>query len=131
MKIKKIFNLFMIIVLAVLTSNTCVYSQKKSKKNSVTFDETLHESVEYREIGPFRGGRSAAVVGVEGNPKLFYFGATGGGDFAPTVQGVQVKNELIEKVNVQLTKYDKIISEDIPNFNSSFKKLELDYLNVF
>ena len=57
--------------------------------------------------------------------------AFGGGDFAPTVQGVQVKNELIEKVNVQLTKYDKIISEDIPNFNSSFKKLELDYLNVF
>ena len=53
-----------------------------------------------------------------------------GGDFGPTVQGVQVKNELIEKVNVQLSKYDKIISEDIPNFNSSFKKLELDYLNV-
>ena len=69
----------MIIGLAVLTSNTSVYSQKKSKKNSVTFDETLHESIEYREIGPFRGGRSAAVVGVEGNPKLFYFGATGGG----------------------------------------------------
>ena len=54
-----------------------------------------------------------------------------GGDFGPTVQDVQVKNELIEKVNAQLTKYDKIISEDIPNFNSSFKKLELDYLNVF
>ena len=53
-----------------------------------------------------------------------------GGDFGPTVQDVQVKNELIEKVNAQLTKYDKIISEDIPNFNSSFKKLELDYLNV-
>ena len=54
-----------------------------------------------------------------------------GGDFGPTVQDVQVKNELIEKVNAQLAKYDKIISEDIPNFNSSFKKLELDYLNVF
>ena len=53
-----------------------------------------------------------------------------GSDFGPTVQDVQVKNELIEKVNAQLTKYNKIISEDIPNFNSSFKKLELDYLNV-
>ena len=53
-----------------------------------------------------------------------------GGDFGPTVQDVQVKNELIEKVNAQLTKYDKIITKDIPNFNSSFKKLELDYLNV-
>ena len=54
-----------------------------------------------------------------------------GGDFGPTVQDIQVKNELIEKVNVQLAKYDKIISDDIPNFNSSFKKLELDYINVF
>ncbi|MDG2475801.1 MAG: glycosyl hydrolase [Flavobacteriaceae bacterium] len=60
-------------------SNTNVYSQKKSKKNSVSFDKVLHESVEYREIGPFRGGRSGAVVGVPGNPQLFYFGATGGG----------------------------------------------------
>ena len=79
MKIKNIFNLFIIIGLAVLSSNTVIYSQKKSKKNLVVFDKILHESVEYREIGPFRGGRSAAVVGVPGNPKLFYFGATGGG----------------------------------------------------
>src|SRR5262245_63339126 len=33
----------------------------------------------YRHIGPFRGGRSAAVTGVPGKPNLFYFGATGGG----------------------------------------------------
>ena len=79
MKIKKIFNLIMIFALAVLSTSTSIYSQKKSKKNLVTFDKVLHESVEYREIGPFRGGRSAAVVGVPGNPKLFYFGATGGG----------------------------------------------------
>ena len=69
----------MIFALAVLSTSTSIYSQKKSKKNLVTFDKVLHESVEYREIGPFRGGRSAAVVGVPGNPKLFYFGATGGG----------------------------------------------------
>ena len=44
-----------------------------------------------------------------------------GGDFGPTVQDVLVKNELIEKVNIQLTEYNKIMSEDIPNFNSSQK----------
>ena len=33
----------------------------------------------FRCVGPFRGGRSAAVTGVEGNPMLFYMGATGGG----------------------------------------------------
>jgi len=42
-------------------------------------DEALYEALEYRLIGPFRGGRSAAVTGVPGKPNLFYFGATGGG----------------------------------------------------
>src|SRR5210317_2458376 len=79
MRITKIFNFFTLIGLVVLMSITGLNSQKKSKKNSVSFDKVLHESVEYREIGPFRGGRSAAVVGVPGNPNLFYFGATGGG----------------------------------------------------
>ncbi|RXG24422.1 WD40/YVTN/BNR-like repeat-containing protein [Leeuwenhoekiella aequorea] len=42
-------------------------------------DESLYDALEYRLIGPFRGGRSAAVTGVPGKPNLFYFGATGGG----------------------------------------------------
>ena len=54
-----------------------------------------------------------------------------GGDFSPTDQDVKVKNDLIEKVNVQLEIYDTIISNEIPSFNSSFKELELDYLNVY
>ncbi len=33
----------------------------------------------WRSIGPYRGGRSAAVTGVAGKPNLFYFGSTGGG----------------------------------------------------
>src|SRR4051794_19712936 len=36
-------------------------------------------SMRYRNIGPFRGGRSATVTGVPGKPLLFYFGSTGGG----------------------------------------------------
>ena len=35
--------------------------------------------MQYRSIGPYRGGRSSAVTGVEGKPNLFYFGAAGGG----------------------------------------------------
>ena len=33
----------------------------------------------WREIGPFRGGRSVAVAGHKDFPNTFYFGATGGG----------------------------------------------------
>lgn len=43
------------------------------------YDETLYNSLQYRCVGPFRGGRSAAVCGVPGKPNLFYFGSTGGG----------------------------------------------------
>lgn len=43
------------------------------------YDEKYYESLEFRNIGPFRGGRSAAVAGVAGKPLLYYFGSTGGG----------------------------------------------------
>ena len=35
--------------------------------------------MEWRCIGPWRGGRSCAVTGVIGQPNTYYFGATGGG----------------------------------------------------
>ncbi len=42
-------------------------------------DPTLFQAMRWRNIGPFRGGRSTAVTGVRGHPLTFYFGATGGG----------------------------------------------------
>ena len=44
-----------------------------------SFDETEYDALEYRLVGPFRGGRSAAVTGVSNKPNLYYFGSTGGG----------------------------------------------------
>ncbi len=46
---------------------------------TVNYDDKLYNALEWRSIGPYRGGRSAAVTGVPGNPNLFYFGGTGGG----------------------------------------------------
>jgi photosystem II stability/assembly factor-like uncharacterized protein len=37
------------------------------------------EGLEWRHVGPWRGGRVTAVTGVPGNPALYYMGATGGG----------------------------------------------------
>src|SRR5205823_7938358 len=42
-------------------------------------DDPAFAGLSYRLVGPFRGGRSAAVTGVPGKPSLFYFGSTGGG----------------------------------------------------
>ncbi|PHS67004.1 MAG: glycosyl hydrolase [Flavobacterium sp.] len=46
---------------------------------SQNYNPELFDAMEYRLLGPFRGGRSAAVTGIPNKPNLFYFGATGGG----------------------------------------------------
>jgi photosystem II stability/assembly factor-like uncharacterized protein len=48
-------------------------------ESSGQFNPDYISSLEWREIGPYRGGRSCAVTGVPGKPNLYYFGATGGG----------------------------------------------------
>jgi photosystem II stability/assembly factor-like uncharacterized protein len=71
----------MLIVCGLFIVPTNSYAQKRGKKSSSesTIPSELYSSLEYRLVGPFRGGRSAAVTGVPGQPNLFYFGATGGG----------------------------------------------------
>ena len=46
---------------------------------SSTIDALVLKALQWRSIGPPRGGRSIAVSGVKGRPKEAYFGATGGG----------------------------------------------------
>ena len=43
---------------------------------------------QYRSIGPYRGGRSAAVAGVPSQPFVYYYGGTGGGVWKTTDGGI-------------------------------------------
>jgi photosystem II stability/assembly factor-like uncharacterized protein len=43
--------------------------------------------LQWRSIGPFRGGRVTAVAGVASQPMVYYFGATGGGVWKTTDGG--------------------------------------------
>lgn len=43
------------------------------------FDPSLYNQLEWRNIGPKRGGRCLGVAGSPGRPDEYYFGATGGG----------------------------------------------------
>jgi len=78
---KKVFLRTGLIILACCLLPMGAEAQRRSRNqtSTTTYPETLYSSMEYRLIGPFRGGRSAAVTGVPGKPNLFYFGATGGG----------------------------------------------------
>ena len=51
----------------------------------------LFKSMQWRFVGPFRGGRSIAVCGSAQRPKEYYFGATGGGIWKTIDAGVNWK----------------------------------------
>ncbi len=83
-----------------LIPNAEAQRKKKKNKNSGTtplsnsqkVDEKLFNSLEWRNVGPFRGGRSCAVTGVPGKPNLYYFGSTGGGVWKTTDGGRNWEN---------------------------------------
>jgi len=66
--------------------------ETKAVTSSSVYDETLLKNVNYRLLGPFRGGRSAAVSGSYKQKNIFYFGATGGGVWKTTDAGSNWKN---------------------------------------
>lgn len=55
-------------------------------------DSLLLSKVQYRLVGPFRGGRSGAVTGDPRQKNVFYFGATGGGVWKTIDGGSNWKN---------------------------------------
>ena len=69
--------------------NSQAQSSRKSKNTSSADipDQSVFDNLEYRNIGPFRGGRSAAVTGVPSQPRTYYMGATGGGVWKTTNSG--------------------------------------------
>src|SRR5207244_6307923 len=52
------------------------------------YDQSLLKGLQWRSIGPYRGGRSTAVAGVTSQPNIFYFGSTGGGVWKTTDGGI-------------------------------------------
>ncbi|WP_026913576.1 WD40/YVTN/BNR-like repeat-containing protein [Christiangramia portivictoriae] len=76
---QSLLRLSVLLLIAILFNSQKHIAQENS--------EELYSALEYRLIGPFRGGRSAAVTGVPGKPNLFYFGAAGGGVWKTTNGG--------------------------------------------
>lgn len=67
-------------------------AQKRKKAKPISFSSEAYASLAYRELGPFRGGRSAAVAGIPNDPNRYYFGATGGGVWKTEDGGKTYKN---------------------------------------
>ena len=66
------------------------FSEKKNVGNS--FDSIVHEIGEWRNIGPFRGGRSTASTGITGDNQTYFMGTTGGGLWKTSDAGISWNN---------------------------------------
>ena len=55
-------------------------------------DSKLFQALEWRNVGPFRGGRATTVAGVPSQPRTFYMGATGGGVWKTDDDGLTWRN---------------------------------------
>lgn len=86
---------FQLIFICLLILPVTIHAQKRSKKPPEPAfhiqDSTFH-GLKWRNIGPFRGGRSVASSGVVGQPMTYYMGSTGGGIWKTTDDGITWKN---------------------------------------
>lgn len=82
---------FYYLIAIMLLALSPAWAQKKNRGDvtqpTTSYNNKIYENLGWRNIGPFRGGRSAAVTGVSGKPNLFYFGSTGGGVWRTTDGG--------------------------------------------
>ena len=78
-------RIFFFAILICLSNFSNAQQQKVS--SNLTFDPSVYAGIKWRELGPFRGGRSCTVTGVKGNPNLYYFGSVGGGVWRTTDAG--------------------------------------------
>ncbi len=83
-------SIFTLLLIAFTLAEGVAQNKKKTKTSAaVTVVETpksakidydsVFKAVKWRNIGPFRGGRSVAASGVVGNPLVYYMGTTRGG----------------------------------------------------
>ena len=75
------------ILLLILGLDIAAFSQSDS-----ALAEQYFEPLKYRNIGPFRGGRSVTASGVKGEPLTYYMGTTGGGLWKTEDAGQYWKN---------------------------------------
>ena len=86
---KRLFSLTLVIIfLTSLFLPAQVENKNESNAGLNKLSDSTYNSMRWRMIGPFRGGRTLAASGIPGNPDTFYFGAVDGGVWRTTNAGV-------------------------------------------
>jgi photosystem II stability/assembly factor-like uncharacterized protein len=70
---------FSCLLLAIVLTAPSALATAQATTAPARVDPSYFNGLQWRLIGPFRGGRALAVTGVPGEPNHFYFGAVDGG----------------------------------------------------
>ncbi|MEH6746141.1 MAG: glycosyl hydrolase [Maribacter arcticus] len=84
-----------LLLLLLLISPLALQSQRRKNKitePTIKLEDSLFQGLKWRNIGPFRGGRSVASTGVVGQPMTYYMGTVGGGIWKTTDDGITWNN---------------------------------------
>jgi photosystem II stability/assembly factor-like uncharacterized protein len=74
-RLSRLLLLLSVVVVSVLVTD----SLNAQRRPADTAASETPKLMQWRSIGPFRGGRVTAVAGVASQPMVYYFGGTGGG----------------------------------------------------
>ncbi len=88
----KTLQLLLICLFFLPLTNHAQKRKKKTKEPVLKLTDSLFHGLKWRNIGPYRGGRSVASTGVIGQPHTYYMGSTGGGVYKTTDDGITWKN---------------------------------------
>lgn len=80
--LKSLTRVCSVAVVMVLLGLTCTTVRAQ------TLDDNALKAMKWRQVGPFRGGRTLAVSGVAGDPETYYFGSVAGGVWKTTNGGL-------------------------------------------
>ncbi|MEN1785763.1 MAG: glycosyl hydrolase [Bacteroidota bacterium] len=80
-------SVYFTLAFVVLAFSSAIAQRNTIKNTTLPYPETLYSGMEWRLVGPFRGGRAGTVSGVLNNPNLYYMGTAGGGVWKTTDGG--------------------------------------------
>src|SRR6266404_3060510 len=88
---------------AVVLADSSIFAANPTPRTSPTpagaINEKAFNGMQWRQIGPFRGGRALAIEGIADEPETYYFGAVAGGVWK-TIDGGANWKPLFDKADI-------------------------------
>ena len=72
-------NLLLVFLLLIFLPQGSPQANLQAQNTAPSYDENLYNGIQWRLVGPYRGGRAGTVTGIPGQANVYYMGTAGGG----------------------------------------------------